>query len=399
VIDDAHKIEWANAAFSSQFKAPAPQGELLNDVLATRTHALTEELLNHLNDPADNTLQYKDSATGAGLSLHIGQCLHARRLVVVNVQEAPKETVGPLECDPLTGLGNRAMFERLIKAPLLSQAAEDAAIMIIDLDDFKRINDTLGHPIGDKLLKLVAKRFRKVFRKDDTLIRLGGDEFIVLFSNNPSMASLEALGERIVQSASKFFIVDGNQIKIGASVGLAAANEDCSTWQDVYRHADLALYEAKHAGKSMVCAFSTEIEEAALRRRSLEMGLRSALVRKELAILYQPQIDIRSNTITGFEALLRWEHESLGQIRPDVFISIAEDIGEIHRIGSWVLKAACTEAANWPEAFKISVNVSPRQLIRPGFVDEVAQTLEETGLSADRLELEISEHIPLTNWF
>jgi EAL domain-containing protein (putative c-di-GMP-specific phosphodiesterase class I) len=129
------------------------------------------------------------------------------------------------------------------------------------------------------------------------------------------------------------------------------------------------------------------------------MGLRSALVRKELAILYQPQIDIRSNTITGFEALLRWEHESLGQIRPDVFISIAEDIGEIHRIGSWVLKAACTEAANWPEAFKISVNVSPRQLIRPGFVDEVAQTLEETGLSADRLELEISEHIPLTNWF
>lgn len=325
--------------------------------------------------------------------LTISHAVKECKLISFQPASTTKLPSRPEEADTLTGLGNRARFERLIQNPISLQNGDQAAMMIIDLDEFKRINDTLGHPVGDKLLKLVAKRFKKIFRKDDQLIRLGGDEFLAIFQDQNTLDSLIKLGERIVNAAGKSFIINGHQIDIGASVGIALAQPECTKWDQVYRQADLALYHTKRNGKGSVSFYSAEIEEQTLMQRAIEIGLKRALLKQEMFLTYQPQIDVKSQAITGFEALLRWDSGELGLVEPDRFIAVAEDIGEIQNIGRWVLETACAEAKNWPDHLMVCVNVSPKQLMAGSFIHDIERILDKENLHPSRLELEISEEV------
>jgi diguanylate cyclase (GGDEF)-like protein len=292
--------------------------------------------------------------------------------------------------DALTGLSNRRHFNDVLR-DLVDHAEADSrhTVLMIDLDGFKSINDTLGHSIGDALLCLVAQRLRRVTRDEDLLVRLGGDEFVILL---PNTERAEPLAARVVDILSRPFLVEGNIVTIGASLGIARFPEHGASGDDLMRYAELALYEAKRAGRRTWRVFEPAMAAEALARRDLETGLRKALAMGELSLAYQPQLNIRTQTLTGFEALLRWNHPVLGNVPPVVFIPVAEEIGCIVALGEWVLRTACQEAARWPAPLSVAVNVSPRQLQDEGrLFKAVEAALESSGLAAERLELEITE--------
>jgi len=292
--------------------------------------------------------------------------------------------------DALTGLGNRRHFNQKLRE-LLDSASPTSkhALLMIDLDGFKSINDTLGHPVGDALLCLVAQRLQREIRDDDLLVRLGGDEFVILITD---CGQAEALTTRVIDILSRPYLVEGHIATISASVGIARFPEHGTSGDDLMRYAELALYEAKRAGRRTWRAFEPDMATRAHARRDLETGLRKALVMGELSLAYQPQLNVRTQTLTGFEALLRWNHPVLGNVPPDVFIPVAEEIGCIDALGEWVLGAACKEAARWPAPLSVAVNVSPRQLEDGArLLDAVHAALKASGLSPERLELEITE--------
>lgn len=292
--------------------------------------------------------------------------------------------------DALTGLSNRRHFNHALEDAVgLAGPGNRLALVMIDLDRFKAVNDTLGHPVGDALLCLVAQRLRREVRDDDILARLGGDEFIVLARHNNNA---EALATRVVDNLSRPFLVEGSIVNIGASIGIAYNTVDGTTADDLMRHADLALYEAKASGRGTWRVFQPTMAAEAQARRGLETDLRSALALGELSLAYQPQMNVLAGTLTGFEALLRWDHPVRGRIPPGVFIPIAEDIGCIIALGEWVLRTACLEAARWPGSMSVAVNVSPRQFEDSDrFLNAVDTALAASGLPAERLELEITE--------
>ena len=299
----------------------------------------------------------------------------------------------PQATDPLTGLAGRGQFLATLDRHV-AEAAEtfdEVALLYLDLDRFKPVNDTLGHEVGDRLLREVARRLASEIRPGDVLGRLGGDEFALLQTDGAQPGASRALGRRIIDTLSKPFHLDGHTVSIGVSIGAAVAPFDASTSGDLVRAADLAMYSAKQAGRNTLRYFEPELQQAMEARRDTEAELRDAVPSDQLRLRYQPAKDMLTGRVTCVEALVRWEHPTLGFVPPDRFIPLAEDSGLIVPIGEWVLRRACRDAAAWPDGACVAVNVSAVQLRNRSFVQTVLDALEESGLPARRLELEITE--------
>lgn len=297
--------------------------------------------------------------------------------------------------DSLTGLSNRASMSKKLDATLAAfqQQKRTCSIMLLDLDRFKIVNDTLGHPAGDKLLKQVAKRLTRAVGDAGEVSRLGGDEFQILLQDWEDRGNLGELANTIISALSQPYTIEGSRCIIGASVGIAISPFDGLTSEDLVRSADLALYAAKGAGRGRFQFFARDLQQAAEDRRILEEDLRDALSKDELTLSYQPIVNVKNNTVTGFEALMRWNHPERGPISPALFIPIAEDTNLIGPMGEWALQKACEDAANWPGNIRVAVNVSPIQFADDQLPNLVKQALKTSGLSPARLELEITESV------
>ena len=296
--------------------------------------------------------------------------------------------------DVLTGLANRAAVTQKIDEAAARQRRwnDSFSILLLDLDRFKYVNDTLGHPAGDALLREVAARLKAALRETDVLGRLGGDEFAIIQAGETDQRRAAAgFAERIIDVLAKPFMIDGNEVNIGTSIGIALAPEHASDPDGLLKMADLALYRAKSSGRGNYCFFSNDMIEAAGARRELETELRRAIQNGELALQYQPIVGTESRKLCAAEALIRWHHPTKGTISPLQFIPVAEETGLIGQIGEWVLFTACAEAAKWPNDIKLAVNLSPTQLRKANLGEIVIAALDGSGLPPSRLELEITE--------
>ena len=295
--------------------------------------------------------------------------------------------------DTLTGLPNRVLLnERLEDALRRVKRGEIVATLLLDLDHFKTVNDTLGHPAGDKLLRMVADRLRAVVRETDTIARMGGDEFAIVQTTITQPADSTALAHRAIESVSAPYVIEGNQVVIGTSIGIAVGPSDGTTPDQLIRNADLALYRAKGDGRGTYSFFEREMDAQMQVRRAMECDLRNALAAGEFELHYQAVLNLASNCVSGFEALIRWRHPEKGMVSPGAFIPLAEEMGFIIPLGEWAIREACALAATWPGGdLKIAVNLSPVQFRSPGLVQVVVSALAASGLAPERLELEITE--------
>ena len=296
--------------------------------------------------------------------------------------------------DALTNLPNRIMFrERMEQAIAMAGRGSKFAVMCLDLDNFKQVNDTLGHPVGDGLLVAVADRLQSCVREGDTVGRLGGDEFAIIQLALHQPQDAETLASRIMVAFRQPFDVAGRPIMSGTSIGIAVALDADATYETLMRDADIALYLAKTESRGTARFFEPEMDTRIHMRRLLEADLQDAISRNELEIHYQPQVNLLSNKICGFEALLRWRHAERGLVSPMDFIPVAEDTGMIAAIGEWVLQHSCLEAQRWPARISVAVNISPVQFRKGNLVASVRAALAASGLPPDRLELEITESV------
>jgi diguanylate cyclase (GGDEF)-like protein/PAS domain S-box-containing protein len=303
--------------------------------------------------------------------------------------------------DTLTGLPNRALFMDRLDHALTRGRRDHSAlgVLFLDLDDFKSVNDSLGHGAGDELLVGVAARLRRVLRESDTAARMGGDEFAVLLEDVGVDHSLAEVGERVLAALRETFIVQGQKVRISASAGAAVPGRGEQTAEEMLRHADVAMYAAKNQGKDRLVAFRPEIHLATIDRHQLRSEIHTALERDQFTLVYQPLIELAGGAIVGAEALLRWRHPTRGLLAPDSFVSLAEESGVIVPLGRWVLQEACRQAVAWragdSRRLQMNVNLSSRQIEDPGLVGDVAAALEAAGLDAGLLTLEITESVLL----
>jgi diguanylate cyclase (GGDEF)-like protein len=296
--------------------------------------------------------------------------------------------------DALTDLPNRVLFrERLEQALKAVRPGEQLAVLYIDIDEFKSVNDALGHPVGDELLKEVAERLRGCLKETDVAARLGGDEFAVIQSAIKNQSETTQLVEGIYAAIRQPLECAGHLITTDASIGIALAPGDGLDLDQLLKNADLALYGAKGDGRRTYRFFEAGMDARAKARRMLELELRQAIAEGGLEVYYQPVVNLEDGKVSSCEALLRWRHPERGMISPAEFIPVAEDTGQINQLGNWVLNAACAEATNWPESVRVAVNVSPVQFRSPTLALNVATALATSGLSASRLELEITEAV------
>jgi diguanylate cyclase (GGDEF)-like protein len=303
--------------------------------------------------------------------------------------------------DPLTGLPNRRVFRATLDqmserpAPAGTDAGQriEFAVLFLDLDRFKVVNDTLGHRIGDLLLQEVAKRLKGVLRGGDILARLGGDEFAVVVTAVESRPALEVIANRLTEVIGQPYEIDGHRIRSSVSIGIAVGPSDGANADDLLVAADLALYAVKGNGRGSYRFYQRAMNEEINNRRQIELDLREALEKGELELHYQPIIDLRRNTVTGFEALARWRHPVKGMVSPAMFIPVAEDSGLILPLGTWALTEACRRAAEWPDHLIVAVNLSPVQFSTPNLCDVIKSILAATALAPHRLELEITERL------
>ena len=295
--------------------------------------------------------------------------------------------------DTLTDLPNRVLLrDRLEQALYRAQRSGEAvAVLALDLDRFKAVNDIFGHAEGDRVLQKVADILRQCIRTTDTVARIGGDEFIIVQTGASQPEGAEILGQRILDSFAQEMNAALDPTAVGVSIGVALSPDDGSDADSLRQAADIALYRAKAAGRGVVCFHDISMDHEILTRRRLEADLRGAISRNELSVVYQPLVTTNDGRCSGYEALCRWFHPDHGQVAPDVFIPLAEDTGSILAIGEWVLRQACLSAATWEEGLKVAVNISPVQLRVPAIADVILATLVESGLAPDRLELEITE--------
>jgi diguanylate cyclase (GGDEF)-like protein len=300
--------------------------------------------------------------------------------------------------DELTGLPNRVNFrdeiERLLAVP--HDADQLSALLFVDLDQFKQVNDTLGHPCGDQLLCAVADRLRAMLRPEDFVARFGGDEFVVFQQNINSAEDAAGLARRIVDHLSERYKIENHLVEIGASVGIAMTSPGDSA-DTLLKNADMALYRAKADGRGTFCFFRDELAQTVEARRILELDLRKALANEEFELFYQPLVNLESGRIATCEALLRWNHPVRGTVSPVDIIPVAEDMGLIVDLGRWILRKACMECMKWPEGVSVAVNFSPQQFHQRDVLGEVRDALEVSGLPANRLEIEITESSLLRN--
>ncbi|HMO73983.1 MAG TPA: EAL domain-containing protein [Sphingopyxis sp.] len=314
----------------------------------------------------------------------------------VTEQRASAEQIARMaRFDNLTGLPNRLSLHEDLERALAHaiDAKARCAMLMIDLDRFKAVNDTLGHPVGDKLLAQVAARLKGMMDRDMTCGRLGGDEFAVVLHNAGSAAEAETLARRIIATLGRPYVVDNHQLFVGASIGFAMGPQDGSTVETLTRNADLALYKSKDKGGNCVAAYVASLHAQAEERRVMEQELRGALERREFELYYQPVVGAADGMLNGFEALIRWNNQKLGNVSPGRFIPLAEDSRLISPIGEWVLRTACHEAMRWPSNLKVAINVSAEQLTDPAFASVVVSALAQSGLPPQRLEIEVTESV------
>jgi diguanylate cyclase (GGDEF)-like protein len=303
--------------------------------------------------------------------------------------------------DELTALPNRLNFrdeiERLLAVP--QGAARLSALLFVDLDQFKQVNDTLGHPCGDRLLSMVANRLREMLRPEDFVARFGGDEFVVFQQNIDSAEDAAVLARRIVDRLSERYEIDRHMVEIGASIGIATTSPGVKA-DHLLKNADMALYRAKSSGRGTFCFFREEMAQTVEARRLLELDLRHAIAHEEFELHYQPLVNLKSGRISTCEALLRWNHPDRGEVSPIEIIPVAEDMGLIIDLGRWILRKACMECMKWPEGVSVAVNFSSQQFHQRDVLSEVRYALEVSGLPAHRLEIEITESSLLrdTQW-
>jgi len=319
------------------------------------------------------------------------------------VSRAEKDLEYLASTDPLTDLPNRRAFYDELKMRLhkASAANKRVALMMVDLDNFKTVNDTLGHGAGDELLKQVAEALRNVVRPHDLVSRIGGDEFAIVLGPDASRVRARATAGRVARNLSRPFVLQGIESAVSASVGFSVYPEDTAEMAELVSNADIALYSAKSRGKSIAVEFQSEMTAEAQRRARIEAELRKALEQDGLDIVYQPQFDCLSGRLLGAEALVRWTHPTEGPILPAEFVPIAENSDLIVALGRWVLWRACRDAANWNAGTNagvhVAVNISARQLRTEGFTDEVCTALKKSGLPASLLELELTESQLMSN--
>jgi diguanylate cyclase (GGDEF)-like protein len=293
--------------------------------------------------------------------------------------------------DGLTDLPNRFLFnESLYRA--FNRGTGAMGLMYIDLDNFKAINDTLGHPVGDQLLKAAARRLEDCVSPMEIVARLGGDEFAILVAPE-NVNAIDGLAESIVRAMALPFALDGHDVVIGASIGIACAPEDADTAEKLLQNADLALYSAKTRGRNRSARFEFGMDEAAQARRILEMDLRGSLGKDEMRLHYQPLINVESGQTVGYEALIRWEHPERGIVMPNLFIPIAEDTGLIVQIGEWVIRQAIDDLVRWEDSLSVSINLSPAQMRSPSLITTIINALAQTGVDPSRICLEITETV------
>jgi diguanylate cyclase (GGDEF)-like protein/PAS domain S-box-containing protein len=301
--------------------------------------------------------------------------------------------------DSLTGLSNRHRMSLHLENTLAAfkQAKRSCAVMMLDLDRFKQVNDTLGHPAGDELLKQVADRLGRVIGKECELGRLGGDEFQIVLPDMDDRGQLGEVAQRVIDIVSQPYPLEGARCVIGVSVGIAIAPYDGVERDELIRNADLALYAAKGGGRGQFRFYSTDLHNEAEMRRRIEEDLREALPEGQISLNYQPLVCARTNKVLAMEAVMRWQHPEFGPISPTLFISVAEESNQIAQLGEWALRRACEDAARWPGNVKVSVNVSPAQFASKSLPVVVTQALAASGLPAERLELELTESIFLND--
>ncbi len=298
--------------------------------------------------------------------------------------------------DALTGLPNRlVLHERIEQALVEAEGGARSALLCLDLDGFKGVNDTLGHPVGDTLLVAVSERLQACVTERDTLARVGGDEFVVVQTGVSRPGDAERLAERIIAAMAAPFRLCGQDVTVSASVGLAFMPDDGRDHATVMQNADIALYRAKAAERGGFCCFEASMHARLQLRRRLEIDMRAGLARGEFELFYQPIVRLADKRAVGFEALIRWRHPERGMVAPNDFIPVAEDIGLIVPLGEWVIRQACKEAASWPGELKVAVNLSPNQFKSRALVSTVTHSLQDAGLAASRLELEVTETLLL----
>jgi diguanylate cyclase (GGDEF)-like protein len=406
VITADGAVNYANPAFCEMFLLSAfeaDKGCLLAEQPAIRCHPASADLKQALNCPDPASVQLYSDQDSEPLTVDIAALSAGVRIVVAKRRQSPQtgsaSPTPPHHRDPLTGLGNRLLLEEtLANWQPTSPEALSLAVIMIDLDRFKKVNDTLGHGTGDTLLKLVAKRILSVTREKDTVVRMGGDEFVVLHTIGLQPIGAESVAKRLVELMGRPFLIAGQQVNIGASIGIAALNHGTDTITDLLKHADLALYKAKDAGRGTALFFEPAFALQAMARYSLEIDLRRALVLKEFVLMYQPQVNMTDGSLQGFEALIRWQNPARGLVSPVDFIPLAEETGEINAIGEWILCTACKEAMGWDGHLSVAVNVSPIQFESERLVDIVSHALASSGLPPNRLELEITEGVLMNDF-
>jgi diguanylate cyclase (GGDEF)-like protein len=386
----------------------------MQDAAAKSADELTGLPITHLLDegPARNELKAQ-FMTGAIIRRHVvsltvngekrwwsisarpspsGKIAYRGVFTDITAQRAAEEQVSFLaHYDGLTTLPNRFLFNQSLTHALRREKGE-VAIMYMDLDHFKNVNDTLGHPVGDLVLKEAAQRIENALGQYDLAGRLGGDEFAVMVTG-ARIAQAEQIAERIVSAFQQPIRVDNHDVVIGASIGIAVGPEDGDSAESLLRRADLALYAAKGEGRNRVYRFSAEMDEAAQLRRSIETDLRDALNRGELCLHYQPLVDVKTGRVSGFEALIRWNHPTRGLIMPGSFIPIAEETGLIVAIGDWVIRQALADAVHWPDDIGISINLSPSQMRNTAIFGTLLQAASNSGIAVDRVCIEITESV------
>ena len=295
--------------------------------------------------------------------------------------------------DTLTGLANRHFMQQRLDTMLsaFNQARRSCALIMLDLDKFKKVNDTLGHPAGDELLRQVAQRLRSIVLSPAEIGRLGGDEFQIVIPDMDDRGHLGELAQKIIQMLSQPYALGEDRAVIGASLGIAIAPYDGITREELVKSADLALYASKGGGRGQYRFYASDLATAAQRQREIGEDLRGALENDEMTMNYQPIVRASDNTVVGFEALLRWEHPEQGQISPAVFVPLADELNLTTRLGEWTLRRACQDAAQWPGDIRVSVNITPQLFFSSTLIPTIEEALESSGLRASRLELEVSE--------
>ncbi len=299
--------------------------------------------------------------------------------------------------DALTSLPNRVMLHSRMAEMLhrLQRDLKGFAVICVDLDNFKAVNDTHGHPFGDRLLQAVAVRLQTFVGEDDVVARLGGDEFAIIQANTTQPEHVSMLAQRLIEAIGEPYDLEGHHISVGVSVGIALAPGDSTNADTLLKNADMALYRAKADGRGTFRFFEPEMDARLQARHRLEIDLRAALQNGQLTLHYQPLVDLRTGEVNGFEALMRWWHPERGWIPPIEFIQVAEETGLIAPLGAFVIRQACTDAASWPRNVKVAVNLSPLQFRYGTLFQQVADALQRSGLAASRLELEITETLLL----